>query len=470
MSEKRALSDEASQEGNPILILAIDDEQSFLDLIKTYLEQFFDDITVRTETNPTEVPDRLNEEPIDCVVSDYDMPQMNGIELHGKIQDQYPNLPFVLFTGKGSEEIATDAIQAGVTDYIQKGAGGKEVFELLNNSIDNAVAHRRAERRARVSRDRLLSHFDNIDGFFIVDKDWRVKYWNTRIAKRTGKSSEEVLDTSVWEVYNGEDSEEMRANFEKSMEEDVSIEFRTQYDSRWLDVSVEPFEDDLFVHSRDVTEQIHNQQQLYQRNERLQQFLSTVRHDLKTPLTIAEGRLQLTKDTGDPNHLDEAEDALGRMSILIDDLLKIAGGQKDLDITKVSLHDVTMNAWELTDTDGSVEVGNDVTFEADPGPLRQLLVNLFRNVQQHAGAGASIWIGGKEDGFYVEDDGTGIEEKDRENVMKPGVSTGNKNEGLGLGIVQLVVDVHGWDIKVTEGVRSGARFEVTGMETDATPV
>lgn len=96
----------------------------------------------------------------DCVVSAHEMPGRNGIEFLELVREEYPDLPFVLFTGKGSEAVASDAISAGVTDYLQKGSG-TEQYELLANRIVNAVDHGGTEGTVTVGG------LD--DGFFIDD-------------------------------------------------------------------------------------------------------------------------------------------------------------------------------------------------------------------------------------------------------------------------------------------------------------
>ncbi|MFB6253055.1 MAG: response regulator, partial [Halobacteriaceae archaeon] len=114
---------------SPIRVLHIDDEPDFASMVATFLEREHEALTVETATNASEGLDKLAETEIDCVVSDYDMPGANGIELLEIVRENYPDLPFILFTGKGSEEVASDAIVAGVTDYLQKGSGS-ENYEL----------------------------------------------------------------------------------------------------------------------------------------------------------------------------------------------------------------------------------------------------------------------------------------------------------------------------------------------------
>lgn len=136
-----------------IKVLHVDDEPDFADLAATYLERESDRITVKTATNATDDINQLAGE-VDCVISDYEMPRQNGIELLEAIREEHSDLPFILYTGKGSEEIASEAVSAGVTDYLQKGHG-PEQYELLANRVINAVeqaqAHEQAEKYHRIS-------------------------------------------------------------------------------------------------------------------------------------------------------------------------------------------------------------------------------------------------------------------------------------------------------------------------------
>jgi len=137
----------------PIRVLHVDDEPEFTDLTATYLEREDDRITVETATGATEGLDQLTDR-IDCIISDYEMPQTNGIEFLETVRERYPDLPFILYTGKGSEEVASEAISAGVTDYLQKGHGAEQ-YELLTNRLTNAVDQARtqieADKHHRVS-------------------------------------------------------------------------------------------------------------------------------------------------------------------------------------------------------------------------------------------------------------------------------------------------------------------------------
>lgn len=128
-------------------VLHVDDEPDLADLAAQFLEQQEERIHVRTETGPGAGLDILNDVDFDCIISDYDMPGQNGIEFLEAVREDYPDLPFILYTGKGTEEVASDAISAGVTEYLQKG-GGTDQYTVLANRITNAVVQYRSKNRA----------------------------------------------------------------------------------------------------------------------------------------------------------------------------------------------------------------------------------------------------------------------------------------------------------------------------------
>ena len=109
-----------------ISVLCVDDEPGLAELTATFLERFDDRISTRTAENAQEGLACLNDIPVDCIVSDHDMPGMDGLEFLEAVRATDPGLPFILFTGRGSEEIASRAISAGVSDYMQKEAGSDQ--------------------------------------------------------------------------------------------------------------------------------------------------------------------------------------------------------------------------------------------------------------------------------------------------------------------------------------------------------
>lgn len=128
-------------------VLHVDDDPDLTEVAAIYLQRESDRITVQTATSASEGLDAVARNEFDCIISDYNMPGQNGLEFLEAVRKAECDLPFILYTGKGSEEVASDAIAAGVTDYLRKRAG-TEQYELLANRITNAVEQRRSTQRA----------------------------------------------------------------------------------------------------------------------------------------------------------------------------------------------------------------------------------------------------------------------------------------------------------------------------------
>jgi signal transduction histidine kinase len=254
-----------------------------------------------------------------------------------------------------------------------------------------------------------------------------------------------------------------------------------EVEDRVLDCELTPLRDgrDRFVGwvllLYDLTEQRRRAARLERQNERLEKFTSVLSHDLRNPLSVARSQVELAREGADDPHLEAAVEAHERMEELIEDLLTLArGGDDSLDPTAVELSAIAERSWGSVPTaDADLEVTTGATVRADPRRLRQLLENLFRNSIEHGstgereedGPGITVTVGELPDGFYVADDGTGIDPDDRERVFEPGYSTGRAGTGLGLSVVEEIAAAHDWVVAVTESEGGGARFEFTGVET-----
>jgi len=640
-----------------IYVLHVDDDPAVVEAATGALKQAHCGITVETETNVADGLERLDEGAFDCVIAGYDLPEQNGVEFLDAVRKQSPDLPFVLFTTEGNEAAASDAISAGVTEYLRVD-GGAEPYARLTHAVVDAVeraaddiehaqgtrreraieelhstarAFMRAttedavaqitvdtartilnmpangvhfadddtlhpvawtarveellgtppafeageslawqafetgearvhdditsspgrynpetnirseiilplgdhgilligscetdafdetdvtlartlsvhataalnrldrERQLREEREFIDQALDTLnDLFYVIDTDGSLRRWNERIPEVTGYSDDEIDDMSVSEFFPGDEHETIAAAITETQTSGrVTVEAeiltadgeRIPYEfagTQLTDADGAPV--GTVGIGRDISQRKAYEQQLERQNERLDEFTSIVSHDLRNPLTVAEGNLELARAEYDSDALDKVSRAHERMRALIDDLLAFArAGETATDLESVALTGIVEECWQSVESDqATLVVEGDRQVQADTAKLRRLLANLLRNSVEHGSTGAqapadddtdhsdgsaTVRVGVIKDtdrnGFYVADDGPGIPEDDREQVFEEGYSTGENGTGFGLKIVQRLAEVHGWTVTATESEAGGARFEVTGLE------
>lgn len=129
---------ESAADGDSIRVLLTDDEPGLPETIAGHIERDHPEISVTTATSALEAVSAVREEPFDCIVSDYQMPAISGLDFLTAIREEDATIPFIVFTAKGSEEIASRAIATGVTDYVQK-TPATDQYRTLVDRIRRAV-------------------------------------------------------------------------------------------------------------------------------------------------------------------------------------------------------------------------------------------------------------------------------------------------------------------------------------------
>lgn len=207
---------------------------------------------------------------------------------------------------------------------------------------------------------------------------------------------------------------------------------------------------------------------LNRRNEQLNRVASAVTHDLRGPLSVAKGRLELATRESPSRHHDEIAVALDRIDELSEELLLLARAEDaTVELEPIDLAAVARRSWRCTATDEAVlNVATERTIAADRRQLQRLLENVFDNAIEHGGTDVTVTLGelGDGSGFYIEDDGSGITPSDADRVFESGYSTAEGGTGLGLAIVDRVAAAHGWERALTDSEAGGARFEFTRVE------
>nr|WP_170972388.1 histidine kinase N-terminal 7TM domain-containing protein [Natronorubrum halophilum] len=326
-----------------------------------------------------------------------------------------------------------------------------------------------------IARDIAIEELEH--GFMVLDTDGQIVDVNRSLAAMSERSPAALVGARVATVYG--DHPEFIEMVES--ETDSNRDFTAQYDDELrhfsVDVSKVYAGNDRFVGrvvlARDVTTDRRREQRLReqtellrQQNERLDKFASIVSHDLRNPLTVATGFLELEREQRTSRNLEVIDGALDRMDEIIEDVLTISRQTTEaIDAEPIDFESVATAAWTMTGTgDADVRFESSRRLVADRSRLKQLLENLFRNAIEHGGDDATVTVGSLPDGFYVEDDGPGIPADKLEAVFDEGYSTLGSGTGFGLAIVRAIADAHGWSVRATEGSTGGARFEITGAD------
>lgn len=174
-------------------VLYVDDEPGLLEIARAFLERS-GDFTVFVATSAEEALARTDIQTMDAIVSDYQMPSMDGIAFLKAVREQFGSIPYILFTGRGHEEVVIEAINNGVDFYVQKGGDPKVQFAELAHKIRQAVSKRLAERQLHDS-ERRLNDFINFlpDPTFAIDRTGTVIAWNRAMEEITGVAPSEML-------------------------------------------------------------------------------------------------------------------------------------------------------------------------------------------------------------------------------------------------------------------------------------
>ncbi|MFC7078803.1 PAS domain S-box protein [Halorussus caseinilyticus] len=415
------------------------------------------------------------------------IPDVRTMDEAEPVQEQYRSILSVPLSDYG-------VFQAGSREAHAFDEDDLELAELLMSHVTEVISRIDSQSALRESEEKYRTLVEGSHDAIFIHSEEGFQFVNDRVAELTGYSREELLEMSAEDLAHEADRERVKQIIESDELEDddtphYELRVRTKDgDIRYVELSVQiiSYNGELghLGSARDVTERRQRKQKVERQNERLKEFASVVSHDLRNPLNVAQGHLELASETGEDRHFEKTGSALGRMESLIEDLLKLARQGQDVSETEqVGLETIVRQAWSTVSTGGAtLDVVDELhEIEADDGRLQELFENLFRNAVEHGGDDVTVRVGplnggvtayedgddtpaakhGGKDGFYVEDDGPGIPEDEREKVFEHGHTTADDGSGLGLSIVSSIVDAHGWTVCVCEGTDGGARFEIS---------
>ena len=465
--------------------------------------------------------EHVTDESVVAVVSDFDVPDADGIEhLRGLdlleyVRSQEGDLPVVLVSTSGNEDVVAEAMARDVTDYVLLEGFDDRAIDRLVQRVEYAVEKRLAELRAEeqahvvdvirdvtdglvraATRETVASTLaerltdarpyvgacvaddggvvasagepvttDAVDALVadspgsptVWSRDSSTDHVSLTVESRPVDSLPEALTAAggrsvvtVPITYAGADYGSL-----------VVLSDRSATDETQLSVLAQLAETAGYA-----VDTVETRAELERQNERLDGFASLVSHDLRNPLNVVRGRIDLLAAETDTDHVDPIRRSVDRMEQIIDDMLALAReGQVATDLELLSLSTTAEDVWADFDPDeATLVVTGDRELQADYGALCEIFENLYRNALEHAGDDVTVTAGPLDDGFFVADDGPGIPADERAQVFEYGYTTDRDGTGYGLPIVERIADAHGWSVQVAESADAGARFEITGVE------
>jgi CheY-like chemotaxis protein len=196
-----------------ISVLYVDDEPALLEITKLYMERT-GSFTVETSLSAADALKKLEVTGYDAVISDYQMPGMNGLAFLTSLRSTYPTLPFILFTGKGREEVAIEALNSGADFYLQKGGEPRSQFAELENKILQATKRRTAERALVASEEKYRELVENInDVLYSIDELGLISYISPMVSQFDLQVTE-ITGKPFFRFVHPDDLPELTGRFE----------------------------------------------------------------------------------------------------------------------------------------------------------------------------------------------------------------------------------------------------------------
>jgi len=193
----------AAERKKPIHVLVVDDEPALADIAQLFLQR--NNFCTDSACSADEALQKISQYPYDAIVSDFQMPGKDGIELLRQVRSTNPVLPFILFTGRGREEVVIQALNEGADFYIQKGGDSQALFAELSNMIRRAVERRNAA-AAIEERNEVLGAILAASPFGIaLVKNRTIQWHNEFLAQMLGYHTDELIGMPARNLYDTEE-------------------------------------------------------------------------------------------------------------------------------------------------------------------------------------------------------------------------------------------------------------------------
>lgn len=216
-----------------IHILVVDDLKALLEMVK-YILETNPDFSVDTASSVEEALLLFEKSSYDIIISDYYMPEMTGLDLLKIVRKSDPEIPFIIQTGQGDEQVATEALENGADYFLEKGNEGPLQYLSFTQIINILVQKKRTNEKLIECHNKFTSLFDSIsDGLILFDDNGFVQEVNSAFLEMTGYSDEEVKNLKYWEVIPEEwDKSDIVSMKNQVFSDGYSEEYKLEYQNR----------------------------------------------------------------------------------------------------------------------------------------------------------------------------------------------------------------------------------------------
>ena len=457
-----------------ISILYVDDEPELLGLCKIFLEQA-GEFLVTPVASVQESLDLLSTTSYDAIISDYQMPDIDGLEFLKRVRSHDDDIPFILFTGRGREEVVIEAINNKVDFYLQKGGDPKAQFAELGHKVKKAVKSRDAINALRAENEKNRGLMDHAsDAIFIADADTGILIdANRKALELIGRSLEEIKTMHQTDLHPPDKKELFPEVFLQHAREGTALqtEIVAGLDGRHIPVIASATIMDLggrrcFMEIfHDISDIKMAQDALQLANRKLNLLAEITRHDIRNKLTVMGGYLDLIRERpAESQHSMYVRKMKDTVSI-IGENIEFTRLYQNLGIVAPvwqNVHEAFFKACTHVDI-RKIRVQSDSDgFEIYADPLlERVFYNLVENAILHGSRVSMVRISASESPagllLSIEDDGVGIPIPDKERIFTKGFG---KNTGLGLFLVKEILSITNISIAETGEYQHGARFEM----------
>ena len=287
-----------------IRVLYVDDEPSLLDIGRIFLEQS-GDLKVTTAVSAADAIRLLEQERFDVIISDYQMPEKDGIQLLVEVRTRFGPVPFILFTGKGREEVVIQAINSGADFYLQKGGEPDAQFAELSHKVRQSASRKRAEDSLRESEEKYRHLIEHSEEAIVVVQNGMVKLANHKTIEFTGYSEQELRAMSIIEFIHPDDRAlvmeryQMRLNGKESPSRYAFRLSTKDGNTRWVEISITAINWDghpaTLNFLTDITERKIAEEALKESEERFR----TIIHSILFGIVVINAKTHIILDAND---------------------------------------------------------------------------------------------------------------------------------------------------------------------------